>query len=272
MSAYEEEVLQHYREQALNHQLRDSSTMPDEIVRDRELASIRSYLSIMVCDNANANLLDIGCGNGHLLSVLRYDYPGLHLWGIDFCKEMVDLASSRKLPDAIIAHGDARNLAFEMETFDFVVSERVIINLLDVDDQRRAFAEVFRVLKPGGYFICIEAFATPLANINKARRELCLPSIEQPGYNRWFTDDDFASFLNEGFEIWEPSRFGERGKALPEPNCLSTHYFVSRVVHDSIRQPGGTVRNTRFVEFFSEVLPPYGDYAPVKVYLLRRTK
>ena len=60
------------------------------------------------------------------------------------------------------------------------------------------------------------------------------------------------------------------GSPAFEPNFLSTHYFVTRVVHDLLRPEGGAVRNTHFAKFLSSVLPNYGDYAPVNLHLLQR--
>jgi ubiquinone/menaquinone biosynthesis C-methylase UbiE len=268
MTTYREVIKAHYESEADAQGLGSSSTMPDEIVRIRETDAIRASLRhIPVGKSINA--LEIGCGNGYLLEVIHAGFPSIRFWGIDYTQKMVELARSRRMERVGILRGDVCAMSFKDAVFDVVISERVIINLLDETDQELAFREVARVLKPGGWFICVEGFATPLANINEARAELMLPEIRQPHHNRWFTDEDWTRYLDNRFAVVSPLSIAEKDPP-PEPNFLSTHYFVTRVVHDLLRPEGGAIRNTHFAEFLSSVLPNHGDYAPVKLYLLRR--
>jgi ubiquinone/menaquinone biosynthesis C-methylase UbiE len=251
----------YYREQATTFGLDGSSTMPDQVVRERELQAIFAVLDRVM--KPASRLLEIGCGNGLLLAQLRARYPDASLTGIDYTPAMVELARSRAVPDTRIERADVTGLPFEAARFDVMVSERVIINVLDRDDQARAFAEAGRVLAPGGHFVCIEGFATPWRRLNEARAELCLPEIPMPAVNRWFEDEDFAAYIAGKFEV-------VAAPDLPPPNFLSSHYFVTRVFHDAIRPAQGKLRNTHFARFFASALPPVGDYAPVKLFLLRR--
>ena len=161
--------------------------MPDEVVRRRETDAIQASLRQIVV-GTSMDALEIGCGNGYLLDQIQRRFPGVRFWGIDYTQKMIKLALSRRMENVGLLQGDVRALSFRDASFDVVISERVIINLLDPADQELAFSEVARVLRPGGWFICVEGFATPLANINEARAELMLPEIRQPHHNRWFTD------------------------------------------------------------------------------------
>lgn len=261
MDDYRSATETYYRDQAKTCGLEGTSTMPDEVVRTRELQAIFACLDRIA--EPEDSLLEIGCGNGLLLANLAARYPGLRLTGIDYTPAMVDLARSRALPSARIERGDITNLQFSPDSFDLLVSERVIINVLSREDQAKAFAEASRILKPGGHFICIEGFVSPLRQLNEARREFCLPPIPMPTVNRWFEDEDFAEYIKDKFDVI-------RASDLPPPNFLSSHYFMTRVFHDAIRPAEGKLRNTHFAKFFAEVLPPVGDYGPVKLFLLRR--
>ena len=54
-------------------------------------------------------------------------------------------------------------------------------------------------------------------------------------------------------------------------NYLSTHYFVSRVVHELVRPRDGSIRNTEFVKFLDSALPPaIGDYAPLRFLVFKK--
>lgn len=269
METYQEVVKEHYRSEANNQGLHYTSTMPDEIVRSKEIEAIRAYLRLYSAINPAAEVLEIGCGNGYLLDILHREFPKMSFSGMDYTHEMVELARSRQMKNVHLEQGNVCSLSYKSQRFDLIISERVIINLLDRNHQDRAFEETARILKPGGWFICIEGFATPLANLNAARAELGLAEIKQPFHNRWYTDQDWKQYLENRFEIIAPSSIAKT-EPLAEPNFLSTHYFVTRVFHDLVKPEGGVVRNSLFGKFFSSVLPNHGDYAPVKLYLLRK--
>lgn len=78
-------------------------------------------------------------------------------------------------------------------SFDVVVSERVIINLLDPAQQVAAFGEVARVLCPGGLFTAVEGFKSGLENLNRARADFLLAPIPEPAVNNWFTQERCGS-------------------------------------------------------------------------------
>ena len=105
---------------------------------------------------AGQTVLDLGAGAGLDAFVARrvVGEAGTVL-GVDFTPEMV--ARARQNAAALgyanvrFEHGDIEALPFEDETVDVVVSN-CVLNL--VPDKARAFAEAFRVLRPGGH-VCV---------------------------------------------------------------------------------------------------------------------
>jgi ubiquinone/menaquinone biosynthesis C-methylase UbiE len=179
---------------------------------------------------------------------------------------MVAAANERNIRNCKVVHGDVRRLPFETASFDTLVTERCIINVMDVADQAQSLHEVARVLRPGGHFLCIEAFADGLANLNAARAELGLPPNVQPHHNIWFEKPWFQNTIADVFEEVDLAK--ENDPSLPTPNFLSSHYFISRVLYPAVTK--AEVRyNTHLVKFFS-FLPPMGNYSPIQFYLLRR--
>ena len=78
--------------------------------------------------------------------------------GADFAPEML-LSARRKvdaqgLADVVLAVADATRLPFADETFDCVSSGFLVRNVVDPAE---AFREMWRVLKPGGLVVCLEA-------------------------------------------------------------------------------------------------------------------
>lgn len=130
----------------------------------------RDFLSNWLVENAkDKEVLDFGCGSGDLsfvaLSVAR------SLQGIDISQESVDLCTQRaeELGFGNKAHFqvmDCENTAFPNASFD-VICESGVLHHLDLD---KAYAEIQRLLKPGGTAICHEALRhNPLIDLYRRR-------------------------------------------------------------------------------------------------------
>jgi len=101
---------------------------------------------------AGGTVLDIGCGAGFdLYCAARLVGAGGKVVGIDLTPAMVAKARGnlRGLSgaDCEILHGTAENIPFANASFDAVISNGAMNLTLD---KVKAFAEIFRVLKPGG--------------------------------------------------------------------------------------------------------------------------
>jgi len=260
-NTYEETVTKHYEQVAEQHGLSETSTMEDTTTRRKEIEAITTVLDKLV--QQSSRLLEIGCGNGVLLDVLRTRYPTLKLAGRDFSQPMVELAQSRGIANCDVAHGDVRSLDFEDETFDLVVGERVVINLMDRAHQWEALAEIARVLRPGGYYLCIEAFKDGLNCLNEARDELGLEPNTEAYHNLWFEEPGFRQEVAKHFEMIDTQSFAD----VPQ-HFLSSYYFISRVVYPAVTRTD-LKYNTHFVRFFADQ-PPRGTYAPIQLFLLHK--
>lgn len=264
--SYEKAVSDHYRTQAQNVGLGSGSTMPDIVIREKEIAAIFHTLSALHGNTKDIVILEIGCGNGVLLDELhKRGYT--NVTGMDYLPEFVELAKSRKLPYTVV-QGDVRKLDFKDGTFDVVIAERVIINLKDPGHQRAAYAEVRRVTKKGGHAIVLEGFEKALLNMNEARKEFGLSEIPMPSQNRWYKEGELEEWIKGKFEIVTSAN----GEKLTPRHFLSSHYFMSRVVHamfTHLRQncPDGfkpEERNSHFAHFFGRIMEPHGEYGPVQ--------
>lgn len=103
----------------------------------------------MLPDVAGLNGLDIGCGEGHNTRLVAE--RGAKMTGIDISEVFIRHAMDEETrnPRGIkFITGDACELPFEGETFDFAVSFMCLMDTPSID---RAFAEAYRVLKPGGF-------------------------------------------------------------------------------------------------------------------------
>jgi len=106
-----------------------------------------------VCSQASGDVLEIAVGTGRNLPFYP---PGTRLTGIELSDEMLTIARRRASElgrEVDFQQGDAQALRFADATFDTVVCT---LSLCSIPDDRRAVAEMKRVLRPGGKLLLID--------------------------------------------------------------------------------------------------------------------
>jgi phosphatidylethanolamine/phosphatidyl-N-methylethanolamine N-methyltransferase len=110
-----------------------------------------------------ARVLEVGIGTG--LSVDAYPRHA-DVVGIDLSQDMLDHAAQKMDPlrhgHIRLQQGDALNLSFPDESFDFVTAFHVITV---VPDPKRMLDEMVRVCRPGGKIVIINHFSSERALI-----------------------------------------------------------------------------------------------------------
>ena len=100
-------------------------------------------------------ILDLGCGTGTLTLMIRKQQPDADLIGLDGDEQVLKIARQKSQQAGFTniqwEKGFATNLPYQDNTFELVASCLVIHHLI-LPDKRKAFEEVFRILKPGGSF------------------------------------------------------------------------------------------------------------------------
>lgn len=95
-------------------------------------------------------LLDVGCGTGYLTGMLKDHYPQSKVIGLDFAKEMIAVAHSKR-EDIVWVLGDSHDLPFSDGHFGMVVSN---LAYQWASDLTKVFIEARRVLVPDGVLAC----------------------------------------------------------------------------------------------------------------------
>lgn len=269
---------EHYAEQAALHGDSPESTMPERLIRQRETDLIlRAVGQIADLDGySNASLLDIGCGNGYTLGILRRHVRGLFLLGLEPCRELAALASkavdhSGVYPESIL--DEPAKSALVAYQSDIVLSQRCLINLKDWPEQRQALDRIYALTKPGGFFIMLEAFESGLRNINVARAQLGLPPISPAWHNVYLPDYHFDLYMAAKGWVENPTVQTADGPTIlrVDRHFLSTHSFVSRVIYPALMKPEvSCVPNADVVEYLCAVLPNVGEYSRIQARLFKK--
>jgi len=114
--------------------------------------ALKSALIAQASIQPGHEVLDMGCGTGTLTLKIKQTHSDASIYGLDVDPEILDIAR-RKAKHAektiLLQQGTATNLPYTNESFDHVFIS-LMLHHLPTQDKRRALAEAFRVLRPGG--------------------------------------------------------------------------------------------------------------------------
>lgn len=105
-----------------------------------------------------AAALDVCCGTADwTIALAEAAGPDGMVKGLDFSQNMLAIGQEKVaaagLSQVELIHGNAMELPFEDNTFDFVT---IGFGLRNVPDYSQVLREMLRVLKPGGMAVCLE--------------------------------------------------------------------------------------------------------------------
>lgn len=105
-----------------------------------------------------SHALDVCCGTGDWsVSLSKAVGKDGSVTGLDFSQNMLSVAEKKKeelkLNQLKLIHGNAMELPFEDNSFDYVT---IGFGLRNVPDYMTVLKEMYRVVKPGGKVVCLE--------------------------------------------------------------------------------------------------------------------
>jgi SAM-dependent methyltransferase len=259
---YPEKISAHYEAIARKFGASSSATMEDVYVRTIETQIVERFVSHFAPGDT---VVDIGCGNGYTLEVLAKKYPALQFLGIEPSKSLREIAKARlgNFSHVQVRDGNLINFdEWQHRRISGVISQRVVINIIETSNQVEALKNLAAFLKKhpdnsSRKILLIEGYESPHRELNEARREFQLPDLSPAHHNLLLPEDLFGLF---------DSLIDETREVLGVyPHHLSSHYYVTRVLHEHVAKNHDFVRNSRFVQFFDTALPPgIGDFATIK--------
>lgn len=147
-------------------------------------------------------VVDLGCGAGIDAFITR-NLVGEKgkVYGIDFTEEMIKKANKNleklKFNNMFFLYGDIENLPLEDNFADVVISN-CVLNL--VPDKKKAFSEIYRILKQGGHFSISDIVSTK--EVPEFMRNI--PELYTGCISGTLTLDEFKKIIKEtGFSNFE---------------------------------------------------------------------
>ena len=151
----------------------------------RNLEGVHDTLIGLANIQGHEEILDVGCGTGIIGYRLVKAFDGIMFRGVDVGKQMIAIAERRlgeHYPSVEYTVGTAVRLPYANGQFD-VTTSCLVFHLLRDSDKELALWEIFRILKPGGRYVCAE-FAKYPAGLS-CRALLTYPSylIDRVGFH-----------------------------------------------------------------------------------------
>lgn len=129
---------------------------------------LREAASLLHGVNSQSTLqiLDLGCGQGHLTEKMRQALTGAEFTGLDYSISAIEYAHDH-FPGSDFAVGDATDSPYAKDFFDVVVCN----NLWEhVPDPLFLLSGIKRILKPGGFLIVSTPSRYRLYNLSRVLR------------------------------------------------------------------------------------------------------
>jgi SAM-dependent methyltransferase len=173
---------------------------------------IQNILNKYIGKNNNYKFLEIGCGNGYVLKgLMNLDYQ---LVGSEIYIDGLINVKKRLSDNVELIQLNALNMPFE-NTFDIIGAFDVIEH---IDDDEKVMQEVFKALKPNGYFLITvpqyQWMWSYLDDYAKHKRRYTQKEIKQKLIKNKFQIIYSSSFVTTLFPFVVLSRFLKKNKPL----------------------------------------------------------
>lgn len=191
-------------------------TIRDLHFRNHELHTLLNLIP------RSKRLLDIGCGNGFGTFILsqRADYT----LGVDYAESMILRASQARnncmdilrrdmKPTPLIsmetesshrtdfAVGDILDLNLDINEFDVITGQRILINLPSHDQQMKALEHLRRYSLINSLLILTEATLQGHQRTDEYRHRFGLPILEKHWNNVYVDESHFDEWTNHGWQV-----------------------------------------------------------------------
>jgi len=255
----EKKIKEFWDQQAIKYQDSYLATVPDKFLKELEINSILKYIP-----NQTKKVIDIGCGNGFSTWQFAKDRR-VDIIGLDYSEKMIEQAKKNikkqnKLKGKIdFVVGSVLNLSnFQKSSFDIVISDRCLINLISLNDQKIAIKEINRILKKKGKYIMCEDTQEGLSKINDLRRLADLQEIPNHWHNIYLNEHKLLPYIKKYFKV------------IKVDNFSSLYYVASRIFNAVAADDKSKPDYLSDINKVASKLPSIGEYSPLKIFYLEK--
>lgn len=214
--------------------------------------------------NRNLSILDLACGDGHLTSYLlpKIGKEGQVL-GVDMSMGELEVAINTQLdPRAKFIQATAQSLPIENSSIDAVLSHMAFMLMLPVEP---VVQELYRVLKPNGYFSAIVGGEMKTAGIYSEMLNQVFEFIDKrypiikstkSGDSRVRDKNGVIELFSHGFRFIEESFFSLQVNTNPQGSWdfIKDMYFIAL-----LPQQEKTALKKIFINFSKSKCDPMGN-------------
>ena len=146
-------------ESRLDDKIRYSSLKPEILAQANERRTVLARLISKHLDVplAEAQILDVGCGDGRDLNELLWlGASADRLAGNDLQDERLEGARARVPASVELLSGDIRQTRFEAGRFDLVTVSVVLMTIEDPSTRADVLRHIYSLVKPGGLLVITE--------------------------------------------------------------------------------------------------------------------
>jgi ubiquinone/menaquinone biosynthesis C-methylase UbiE len=177
-------------------------------------------------------VLELASGNGFNARYLAEKHPRVKFTGIDLVGAEVKFARRRacELNNLTFLCENFQNLSFTDSSFDLIY---VIESICHATDMHKALSEAYRVLRPGGLFIVVDAWQTRIySQLSPVVQKAAMLTQQSMAVGKpWKLDE----WLNLSGQVGFVQKSDEDLTAAIMPNLfrlerMATHYFALPVL------------------------------------------
>lgn len=189
----------------------DQSILNRLIFRRCYLKFIELILKFYPATTRPLRLLDVGCGTGTFVSMLRETDLAIHPWGLDMAERMCQLAHQKAVqvttdPVTRFITADSEHTPFAENSFDIVTCSN---SFHHYPHQDHVLAEIFRILRPGGRVMVLDGFRDNVIgwlifDVGVTRVEKSVHHCAAAEMHQKFRDQGYRNIYQEKFGFWVP--------------------------------------------------------------------